>query len=177
LPAGIELDAAAREELPRFVQRRLEVMLRDGGHRADVVAATLAVHAGVPARAARTARVLGEHVARADWPATLTAYARCARIVRGLDVVPAQADEPPGEPDAVATLRRAVDAATYDLDRADALAVLEALAALAPEIDAFFESVLVMDPEPARRAHRLALVARIAALPGNIADLSQLEGF
>ena len=39
-------------------------------------------------------------------------------------------------------------------------AALEAIAGLRPEVDAFFDRVMVMAPEPEIRANRLALVGR-----------------
>jgi glycyl-tRNA synthetase beta chain len=66
-------------------------------------------------------------------------------------------------------VRRAVDARDYD-------GALGRLASLRPAIDAFFEDVMVNDPDPALRANRLALVAAIRALFGGVADLSRLPG-
>ena len=56
-------------------------------------------------------------------------------------------------------------------------AVLGAVAALMPAINGFFDAVLVMAEDPAVRANRLALVARVAGLPDAVADLSRMEGF
>jgi glycyl-tRNA synthetase beta chain len=66
-------------------------------------------------------------------------------------------------------VRRAVAARDYD-------GALARLASLRPPIDAFFEDVMVNDPDPALRANRLALVAAIRALFGGVADLSKLPG-
>jgi glycyl-tRNA synthetase beta chain len=66
-------------------------------------------------------------------------------------------------------VHRAVAARDYD-------GALARLAALRPAIDAFFEDVMVNDPDPALRANRLALVAAIRALFGGVADLSRLPG-
>jgi glycyl-tRNA synthetase beta chain len=53
---------------------------------------------------------------------------------------------------------------------------LEELAQLRPAVDAFFEQVMVMDPDPGLRANRLALLTRLRALFSGIADLSRLPG-
>jgi len=50
------------------------------------------------------------------------------------------------------------------------------LALLRPEVDAFFDSVLVNDPDPALRDNRLALLAGLRGLFTRIADLSLLPG-
>jgi glycyl-tRNA synthetase beta chain len=48
------------------------------------------------------------------------------------------------------------------------------LAGLRGPVDAFFDAVMVMDEDPALRANRLALLARLKALFDRIADLSVL---
>jgi glycyl-tRNA synthetase beta chain len=53
---------------------------------------------------------------------------------------------------------------------------LGALAALREPIDSFFEAVLVNDEDPATRANRLALLARIRAATGQVADFSKIAG-
>jgi glycyl-tRNA synthetase beta chain len=56
-----------------------------------------------------------------------------------------------------------------------ALALSE-LARLRPAVDAFFDDVMVMDPDPSLRANRLALLKGIRELFTGIADLSRLPG-
>jgi glycyl-tRNA synthetase beta chain len=50
------------------------------------------------------------------------------------------------------------------------------LARLRPAVDAFFEDVMVMDPDPVLRANRLALLGTLRELFAGIADLSRLPG-
>jgi len=66
-------------------------------------------------------------------------------------------------------VERALAARRY----ADALA---AARALRTDVDAFFDAVLVMDPDAARRENRLALLRDVRALIGGVADLSRLPG-
>ena len=49
------------------------------------------------------------------------------------------------------------------------------LASLSPAIASFFDNVLVMAEDPAVRANRLALLARLDALFSEVGDLSQIE--
>ena len=51
---------------------------------------------------------------------------------------------------------------------------LRALAALKAPVDAFFEHVMVNADDPALRANRLALLARLHAEMNRVADLSKL---
>ena len=53
---------------------------------------------------------------------------------------------------------------------------MTALASLRAPIDAFFDKVTVNDSDPARRAARLALLARVRAAVHNVADFSRIEG-
>jgi glycyl-tRNA synthetase beta chain len=58
----------------------------------------------------------------------------------------------------------------------DYAAALTQLAQLRPAVDAFFDDVMVMDPDPALRANRLALLVTLRGLFAGIADLSRLPG-
>jgi glycyl-tRNA synthetase beta chain len=51
---------------------------------------------------------------------------------------------------------------------------LEAIASLRPQVDAFFDAVMVMDPDPALRTNRLALLAKVLDDFGGIADFSEI---
>ena len=51
---------------------------------------------------------------------------------------------------------------------------LEAMATLRPEIDAFFDKVMVMDPDPQLRAARLHLLQTITSNFAGIADFSEI---
>jgi glycyl-tRNA synthetase beta subunit len=48
---------------------------------------------------------------------------------------------------------------------------------LIPEINHFFEAVLVMADDPQTRANRLGMLQQVAALTQGTADFSKLEGF
>ena len=55
-------------------------------------------------------------------------------------------------------------------------AALKELAALRPEVDTFFDEVMVMADDAAVRANRLALLKRLSGLFLEVADLGQLQG-
>ena len=178
----LEVGEEARTDVLDFVRRRLEGQLRDAGRAADAVRAVLAAQGNDPWAASQSVDELERHVAADGWERTLTAYARCARIVKGLDqqaLQPAGAlvDESLIEEPSERQLLEALRAATADLDYDDTDAVLAALAGLAPVIEQFFDDVLVMAEDEALRANRLALVGAIAALPLRVADLRHMEGF
>ncbi len=58
----------------------------------------------------------------------------------------------------------------------DYATALAQLAQLRPAVDAFFDGVMVMDPDAALRANRLALLTTLRGLFTGIADLSRLPG-
>ncbi len=58
----------------------------------------------------------------------------------------------------------------------DFAAAMAALASLRAPIDAFFDSVIVNDADPAKRSARLALLERVRAAVHNVADFSKIEG-
>ena len=49
------------------------------------------------------------------------------------------------------------------------------LASLRPEVDAFFEQVMVMDDNPQVRTNRLALLKLLDGLFKEVADISRLQ--
>ena len=77
-------------------------------------------------------------------------------------------------------LSNAVNQAERDAAEAmqneDFSAAMRALSALREPVDSFFEHVLVNDEDVAVRANRLALLARIRAATGQVADFSRIAG-
>ncbi len=162
-----------------FVKRRLEMVLRERGLRYDVVQAALAEQGDNPMRCLRAADILQRWVGRADWEATLVAYARCKRIVRPIldEVRGYRLDPDKLDPDSRA-LWSAVQKATGSLGlERDVDAVLSALQQLTGSINTFFDRVMVMAEDESMRRNRLALVHSIAALPDGLVDLSLLPLF
>ncbi len=156
----------------RFILDRERQQFLDEGYRHDVVEAIVAAVGDDPARARRHLAQLSKAVTREDWPTTLAAYARCARIVRtqGQESVDLAADPEPAARDleeVVATLERPTDVQSFVAN----------LRTLVAPITRFFDEVLVMVEDPGLRAKRLSLLRRIVAQADGIADLSKLEGF
>jgi len=110
----------------------------------------------------------------------LAGYKRAANILKQAEGVDPNAAAPA---DLVAEERALLTA----LDSAEpkAAAAIEAekfedamaaLASLRAPIDAFFDGVMVNDPEPAKRAFRLGLLARFRDAVHRVADFSRIEG-
>ncbi|MET0271006.1 MAG: glycine--tRNA ligase subunit beta [Sphingomonas sp.] len=104
----------------------------------------------------------------ADVAAAVAALDRAADAP-GYDRAPAEA--------ALADALDAAGPAAADAVRAeDFAAAMSALAGLRAPIDAFFEQVTVNDADPAKRAARLNLLARIRGAVHGVADFSKIEG-
>jgi glycyl-tRNA synthetase len=180
LPEGIVKDEQAgsvQSEVLEYISQRLRGVLLERGLRYDVVDAVLAERSVDPYLAMQTADGLNEWVQRDDWESLLIAYARCVRIVRDLDT------RYPVDPEfftekAASNLYDATRVAKATISEKRSIGeVLRAIQKLIPDINTFFDEVLVMDPDLAVRENRLGLVQSIAALTNNVADLSLLEGF
>ncbi|MGY2735341.1 glycine--tRNA ligase subunit beta [Sphingomonas sp. UYP23] len=94
---------------------------------------------------------------------------------RGGETPPAYTPES-AETALAAALDAAEPAASAAIEREDFEAAMAALATLRAPIDAFFEGVIVNDPEPAKRTARLGLLDRVRAAVHNVADFSKIEG-
>jgi glycyl-tRNA synthetase len=171
----VESGDAVLAEVQGFINRRLEVVLREQGLPASVVNAVLAEQGHNPYLAGKTAVALNKATQADDWPALLDAYARCVRITR------TQAEQYDLRPDALAIPAEQTLLAVYQSAAASGdssvPAFVEALRDMVPAINDFFNAVLVMDEDTAVRQNRLALLQHIANLTQGMADLSHLEGF
>ena len=76
----------------------------------------------------------------------------------------------------MAALDAAEPKASAAIDAEDFTAAMAALATLRGPIDAFFDKVTVNDPDSAKRARRLALLARFRDAVNRVADFSKIEG-
>jgi glycyl-tRNA synthetase beta chain len=76
----------------------------------------------------------------------------------------------------IAALDSAEPRAAEAIAQEDFEGAMAALATLRAPVDAFFDKVTVNDPDPARRAARLDLLARMRAAFHQIADFSRIEG-
>ncbi|MCP4517690.1 MAG: glycine--tRNA ligase subunit beta, partial [Delftia sp.] len=179
MPVPVREDSL--DKTAAFVRGRLRGVLREGGASFDVVDAVLSDELGDdPYRAHVAVEQLAAWVARDDWPQTLAAFSRCARILRGQPqgLVPHSPD-PDGFVEAETQALHAAYSQVADQVSPDS-SVDELFAAIAPlvaPITAFFDNVLVMAEDEALRANRLSLLQCIAELSKGIVDLSKLQGF
>jgi len=173
----VPFDAQVLKAALDFVGGRLRGLLLERGYRYDIVDAVLKTQAANPAKAERFARSLGAWTAREDWTSILPAYSRCARITRDLKEIFPVSESALVESEERGLLASVLAAQTKLENSADLDAALEAVRQMVPEINAFFDKVLVMADDENLRKSRLGLLQAIVALVQPLADLSALEGF
>ena len=160
-----------------FVIGRLEQMLLDEGYNYDVIKAMLAAQGANPSKAVVSIKELSQWVSRDDWSEILPAYSRCVRITRSEEKTYTIQPDKFVENQEKA-LYEAIQTAQKGLgDSSSVDAFFNQLLPIIPSINAFFDSVLVMDENQDIRENRLGLLQAVSNLADGIVDLSKLEGF
>ena len=177
---AVAADEAVEKKIVAFFAERLEFYLREArGHAYDVVKAVLAAGGDDVRDAVARAEAVSSVRASADFAAVSASFKRMKNIL----------SQAGGAGEAAVSAELLVDASEKALaersgevsakvEELRALreyeAALEAIASLRPQVDAFFDAVMVMAPEPEIRANRLALLARITGDFSRIADFSEI---
>ncbi|MDM8520618.1 glycine--tRNA ligase subunit beta [Anaerolineales bacterium HSG6] len=175
----VEVSTQSLTETAEFVQRRLEGILRDEYNLPhDVVQAVLAERGNNPWLALQAGQALAEAVKQESWDNTLTAYARCVRIVRSVEEAHAINPDLFAE-ESEQALYKAYQQVQANLGEGATLAevIAQIETNLVSPINTFFDGVMVMADDTAIRNNRLALLQAIRALTSGHADFSQLQGF
>ncbi|MBK8375471.1 MAG: hypothetical protein IPL18_11560 [Sphingomonadales bacterium] len=164
-----------------FFADRLKVQQREAGVRHDLIDAVFAL-GGEDDLVRLLARVkaLQGFVGTDEGANLLAGYKRAANILKQAEGVDPNAAAPVdlgAEEQALLTALDSAEpkaAAAIEAERfEDAMA---ALASLRAPIDAFFDGVMVNDPDPAKRVFRLGLLARFRDAVHRVADFSRIEG-
>ncbi len=179
---SIMLDYAQSEsEFVTFFADRLKVQQREAGVRHDLIDAVFAL-GGEDDLVRLLARVkaLQAFVATDEGVNLLAGYKRAANILKAADGYDPRAAAHGSMSKVESDLLTAVDhaelRAASDVQTEDFEGAMAALASLRAPIDAFFEGVMVNDPDPDKRAFRLGLLARFRDAVHRVADFSRIEG-
>lgn len=185
-----------RNLLHNFVVDRLKVQQREAGVRYDFIDAVVVIDEtfDVVSLLARV-KALQAFVTTDEGGNLLAGYKRAANILKQADgVAPAEAGASAGVGSQGVQQAAAFAGATeFDVALLNALEAAEpkataaieaenfegamaALATLRAPIDAFFDGVMVNDPDPQKRAFRLGLLARFRDAVHRVADFSKIEG-
>jgi glycyl-tRNA synthetase beta chain len=164
-----------------FFKERLQFYLRDvKGYAYDVVTAVLAAGADDVRDAVARAEALSRARESADFAAISAAFKRIKNILRqaeekhcaiGLSNNFALSAESQQLADAAAALAPKVESLRQQRAYGEALT---AIATLRPAIDAFFDRVMVLDPDPAIRGANLAVIHNVLQGFSGIADFGEI---
>jgi len=173
--------AGCAEEVLSYILERLRAHYQEAGVASEIFDAVLATgsrrpldfDARVNAVAAFRSLPEAESLAAANKRIANILKKSAAEAAASVDVSLLQVDAERALHAALEGVSAGVEA---DLASRRYNAALTTLAGLRPAIDAFFNDVMVNDPDPALRANRLALVGRVRELFSGVADLSRLPG-
>lgn len=169
--------AELETEILAFFRDRLFHLMRSRGIKSEVADAVLAVRFNVvPATVARMEAV-NAFAEREEFAAFAIAFKRAGNIVKDY-AEPGPVDEELLTEDAEKALHDAVVSIKDQVEKlvaaGDVLSALVTISAIRPQVDQFFDDVLVMHKKDDIRTNRLNLVASVTALFAPIADFRRV---
>ena len=167
-------------DIAEFVMERLRGYYAEQGVAAQQFESVLALKPASLLDFDRRLKAIGEFARLPEADALAAANKRIRNILKKAEgATPATVDAALFTEAAERDLAAAVDAAYADTDAAlqqrDYVAVLGRLARLRPQVDAFFDAVMVNVDDPAVRGNRLALLQRLADRLGSVAAIEHLS--
>jgi glycyl-tRNA synthetase beta chain len=172
--------ARVAEAVLMFLNNRLSRLLVDQGMSKDIVAAVISASADRVPDVERRADALEALKGKADFDPLAAAFKRVENILKKA----AETTTVPVNPALFAhtsegALHAASQGVTAQVDRqmeqGDLEGALATIATLRDPVDDFFNDVMVMADDADVRRNRLALLAAISAIFGQIADFSQIS--
>ena len=182
---GLRFPLKVEADLLAFFHDRLKVSLRDAGARHDLVDAVISGDSNDILQITQRAEALSALLSSADGQNLLAGYKRAANILAAEEKKDGKAYAGLVSQDALVVpeetaLAFAVDAVhaavTNHVAQDDYKGAMAELASLRAPVDAFFTAVLVNDADPAVRANRLNLLARLRDTMHLVADFSKVAG-
>jgi len=173
------------ESAVSFLHQRLENLLSEGGVSYDVVNAiqSIGLQQGNLFAAQRRALALQSFRSHPAFPQLLAGFNRSANILRSAAEKGQSMELPPvtearfvdpTENQLFAAVQAAESRFAALVEAGSYQEALECLSQLAEPINAFFEAVMVMDPDLDVRANRMSLLQRIVAMADSMADLRKI---
>ncbi len=171
-------------DLLSFFHDRFKVYLKDEGARHDAIDAVLSADADNLLLVARRLEALIVFINEEDGKNLLAGTKRAANILGAeekkgtviADSVDAALFNNEEEKALFAAVQSAETKAAAAIAKEDFSAAMSAMAELRAPVDAFFDKVMVNDENEAIRANRLALLAKIRSVTGQVADFSKISG-
>jgi glycyl-tRNA synthetase beta chain len=182
---GLRFPLQVEPDLLAFFHDRLKVALRDAGARHDLVDAVISSDSNDILQIIQRAEALSALLSSPDGQNLLAGYKRAANILAAEEkkdgkAYPGTVDQDllqGSEETALAFAVDAVHAAVGNhVSKDDYKGAMAELATLRAPVDAFFEAVLVNDPDQTIRTNRLNLLARLRDTMHLVADFSKVAG-
>lgn len=182
---GLDFPLNVEPDLLSFFHDRLKVSLRDHGARHDLVDAVISEDSDDVLEISRRVGALSALLEQEDGQSLLAGYKRAANILAAeekkdgraytgeIDTSTLNEDEELSLARAVAEAHSGVSELVAANDYSGAIA---SLAKLRKPVDAFFDKVLVNDPDADVRSNRLNLLARLRDTMHLVADFSKVTG-
>ncbi len=185
LPAAVQPNAerkteALPQELYDFILDRLRGYYADKGVPATHFNAVAELKPASLYDFDRRIDAIGTFAALPEAEALAAANKRIRNILRKADgAIPGMIDPAllaePAESELAEAMEAAIDDSNASLHQKDYVSVLNRLARLRPQVDAFFDAVMVNAEDPALRANRLALLKRLGDRLGSVAAIEHLS--
>lgn len=170
------------EQVQSFFVSRISFILSEQGFSKDVIAAVVSVGAENVIDVHRRVEALEALKGRPGFEPLAVAFKRVVNIIKkadsselkaiGLDTA---AFVHPSENDLFKAYDLVKVRAEQLMGKGQLDEAIAEIASLRPNVDAFFDEVLVMDPDPAVRRNRLALLNTVAGLFEKVADFSKIS--
>jgi glycyl-tRNA synthetase beta chain len=170
---------AVKDQVLEFVRGRLRALWSEGFD-ADLVEAALAAGFDDVLDARQRLEALAEVKQRPDFVPLAVAFKRVANIQEKAQAgagkeLDAGALSDGAERQLFEELGRVEREAAELRQRRDYPAILRSVSSIKPAVDRFFDEVLVMAEDPRVRDNRLALMRRVGALFGDLADFRKIQ--
>ena len=177
LPLELFQFVAADSELDKFLEERIAYYLRDvKAYPYDEVNAVLAANVGTLSDVAE--RLEGVHQVRPtpDFEPLAASFKRIKNILKQAQIEMTGQPKPElMKPGPEEDLYRAFLQVRAEIEKHGTYAArLGEIASLRPQVDLFFDKILVNDPDPAIRQNRLALLDSLLTEFSTIADFSEI---
>ncbi len=176
LSVGDEL----REKILAFLSQRLLMQLKEKGYGHEMALLAISVTGRRPLQVLRFLEVFSNIQARQWFLDLVTAAVRVRNILAREETVRERPDpdlfSKKGEEDLFREIERVEPLVETALREQNWNALAGSLAELSPSITAFFDDVLVMDPDSRVRENRIALLSLCSRLFLEVGDLGLLKG-
>jgi len=166
----------AQKDLESFFKGRLHNLFTGRGYRHDLVSAVLEKYWDDPVDAASRLEALALFSRKSGFADLMLSFKRVMNIIP--EGFKGEADRKKTREsveetlmDSTVSLRKEVD---DKLERGDYPRVLDVLAKMKKPVDAFFEGVMVMDKDASLQKNRLAILAEVSDLFGQVADFRKV---